>query len=425
MPETLVTAEIVTLADEVVQCEAEKSPSLEAVEKSECNNQETTPTVVAAPTYDLNKFRLQRILNNNTRNKSIALLGNFPDLSASDRAIVIFEKKAFQESDVATAKENEEKNGKDENGKKDETLEKVLETKEEGSLIKPTYFCSDLKVQTEFINNIYGSYQCIPPAKLSGVKATVVYPATDKHIEKYSICQKFLINETPKLYEEITLPHITSSQFSLEWVYNILEHKQETERIVFEDSDPENGFVLLPDLKWDGRNVENLYVLAITHKRDIKSLRDLNASHLPLLRNIRLRAAEAIESRYGIALTQLRMYFHYQPSFYHLHIHINPVRNDAPGIWCEKSHMLDTVINNLELLPDYYQKATLPFVLYDGNKLLELYEGKMAIRKAVKRLAHEDDAKEGPEQSDVKAKKQKIAEETTEEAIEATKAVTN
>lgn len=154
MPETLVNTEI-------VKCEAD------APVKSECNNQETSPTV-AVPTYDLNKFRLQHILNNNTRNKSIALLGNFPDLSASDRAIVIFEKKAFQESDVATVKENEEKNGKDENGKKEVAVEKVLKTEEEESLIKPTYFCSDLKVQTEFINNIYGSYQCTPPAKLSG-----------------------------------------------------------------------------------------------------------------------------------------------------------------------------------------------------------------------------------------------------------------
>lgn len=49
-----------------------------------------------------------------------------------------------------------------------------------------------------------------------GVKATVVYPATDKHIEKYSICQKYVINETPEYYKDITLPYITSSQFSLE-----------------------------------------------------------------------------------------------------------------------------------------------------------------------------------------------------------------
>lgn len=211
----------------------------------------------------------------------------------------------------------------------------------------------------------------------------MIYPATEKHIEKYSICQKYLIAETPDLYETVTLPYITSSQFSLDWVYNIIEHKQETERIVFEDTDPETGFILLPDLKWDGRNVENLYLLGIVRKRDIKSLRDLNASHLPLLRNLRESAKQAIQKQYGLNPFQLRMYFHYQPSFYHLHVHINPIRNDAPGIWCEKSHMLDTVINNLELLPDYYQRATIPFVLYEGNKLLDLYDETLSVRKVL------------------------------------------
>ncbi|EDW97785.1 m7GpppX diphosphatase [Drosophila yakuba] len=311
-------------------------------------------TEVRSPPYDLSKFRLKRILTNNSVRKSISLLGTFPDLGTDD-AIVVFEKNAYRESDVATASSEE-------------------------SAKKPSYFTSDLKVDTEFINNIYGSFQVVPTRDLCSVKSTVIYPATEKHIEKYSVSQKYLIRETPDLYQRKTLPYITSSQFSLEWVYNILEHKQEKERIVYENDDPNTGFILLPDLKWDGRNVETLYLLAIVHKRDIKSLRDLNGSHLDLLRNVRQSSKDAIFKLYGINPNQLRMYIHYQPSFYHLHVHINPVRNDAPGIWCEKSHMLDTVINNLELMPNYYQRATLPFVLYEGNKLLDLYEQELPIR---------------------------------------------
>lgn len=72
----------------------------------------------------------------------------------------------------------------------------------------------------------------------------------------------------------------------LQWVYNILEKKAEVERIVFEDEDPVNGFVLLPDIKWDQKQLENLYLVAICHKHGIKSLRDLDRSHLPLLKNI-------------------------------------------------------------------------------------------------------------------------------------------
>ncbi|KAH8318639.1 hypothetical protein KR074_000123 [Drosophila pseudoananassae] len=340
-----------------------------------------------SPSYDLSKFRLKRILSNNSVRKSISLLGTFPDLSETDDAIVVFEKNAYRESDVATDPAAEE------------------------SPKKPSYFSSDLKVATEFVNNIYGSFQVVPSRDLCGVKSTVIYPATDKHIEKYSICQKYLIRETPALYEKITLPYLKESQFSLEWVYNILEHKQEKERIVFEDTDAETGFILLPDLKWDGRNVENLYLLGIIRKHDIKSLRDLNGSHLNMLRNLRESSKKAILERYGVNPNQLRMYFHYQPSFYHLHVHINPVRNDAPGIWCEKSHMLDTVINNLELLPDYYQRATLPFVLYEGNKLLDLYEEELSVRKVLELC----DKKEKSVDTPIKASEEGLSDEESAE----------
>lgn len=104
--------------------------------------------------YDLNNFKLERILNNNTRNKSIALLGSFPDLSKNDSAVVILEKKAFRESDVSTKNES--------NGSLEET------EKNTAMVQTRSYFGNDLKIQTDFINNIYGSYQCTPPAELSG-----------------------------------------------------------------------------------------------------------------------------------------------------------------------------------------------------------------------------------------------------------------
>lgn len=72
-------------------------------------------------------------------------------------------------------------------------------------------------------------------------------------------------------------------------MFNILEHKSEADRIVFEDTDPEAGFVLIPDLKWSGE-LDTFYLLAIVNKRNIKSLRDLTPKHLPLLKNIQEKA---------------------------------------------------------------------------------------------------------------------------------------
>ena len=69
-------------------------------------------------------------------------------------------------------------------------------------------------------------------------------------------------------------------------MYNILDKKTESERIIFEDNDAETGFILLPDMKWNAKQVEDLYVIAIAHPHNIKSLRDLSPAHLPLLNNI-------------------------------------------------------------------------------------------------------------------------------------------
>lgn len=56
--------------------------------------------------------------------------------------------------------------------------------------------------------------------------------------------------------------------------------------MIFRDDDPGTGFVLVPDLKWDQKELENLYMLAIVNRRGILTLRDLRAEHLPMLRNI-------------------------------------------------------------------------------------------------------------------------------------------
>lgn len=40
----------------------------------------------------------------------------------------------------------------------------------------------------------------------------------------------------------------------------------------------------------------------------------------------------------------------------------------------ERSHLLTSVINNIELRGTYYQEATLNFVAYEGDTLLTKYQ---------------------------------------------------
>jgi m7GpppX diphosphatase len=65
-----------------------------------------------------------------------------------------------------------------------------------------------------------------------------------------------LVEETPDMYKAVTEPYIQSMpKAAIAWVYNILEKKKEVDRLIFDDSDPEQGFMLHPDLKWDQSQV--------------------------------------------------------------------------------------------------------------------------------------------------------------------------
>ncbi|XP_077967395.1 m7GpppX diphosphatase-like [Styela clava] len=232
-------------------------------------------------------------------------------------------------------------------------------------------FSEETKLRQDLLNDIYSTYAAVPTSPHTEIKTTVIYPATTKHIEKYTKQEVEVIEETGDDYKQITLPYLKEeNRFSVQWVFNILDKKSESERIVFEDPDPEIGFILLPDMKWDLKDIESLYLMALVHRHDLKSLRDLNKDHLPLLKNIKQRGEDAIQEKYGVKKHKLRIYFHYQPSYYHLHIHFTNIAFDAPGSSVTRAHLLTDVIENIEFMSDYYQKKTMTFVGKRDDKLV-------------------------------------------------------
>ena len=98
-------------------------------------------------------------------------------------------------------------------------------------------------------------------------------------------------------------------------VYNILNHVTETEHILFEDPSPSTGYILLPDAKWDRKTLSSLYLVAIAHSSEIKSIRDLRKAHIPMLRSIKSEATKVAQDKWGLEPGRLRMYIHYQPSY--------------------------------------------------------------------------------------------------------------
>ena len=63
-------------------------------------------------------------------------------------------------------------------------------------------------------------------------------------------------------------------------------------------------------------------------------------------------------------------YFHYQPTFYHLHVHF--VHVDRTTRDTRENVSLDSVITNLEMIPDYYQRATLTYKVGTQMPLFKL-----------------------------------------------------
>ncbi|KAF9906860.1 hypothetical protein EC991_000224 [Linnemannia zychae] len=198
------------------------------------------------------------------------------------------------------------------------------------------------------------------------LKMTVISPATEAHIAKYSRQERKMITETAEVYHKAILPWIESQPKSrIQWVYNILEGLKEQENIILRDNDPDTGFIVLPDSKWDKRTLSSLYLLAISMRSDIRSLRDLKTEHLPMLKNLRDKIMALIPTRFnGVASDEIRMFVHYHPSYYHFHVHVTHVSAQVPGSTVGQSHLLDTIIDNIENIdPDYYRKASIRFAL--------------------------------------------------------------
>lgn len=205
-----------------------------------------------------------------------------------------------------------------------------------------------------------------------GLKLNLIYPATEKHIRKYETQSHHMIRETPEMYLQRVLPFIeTQKGDRIQWVYNILFHGKEAESVVHNDVDAENGFVLLPDMKWDQKTMSALYLCAIVRRTDLASVRDLNGSHVEFLENIVAKIKEATCSNYEIEQDKLRIFVHYQPSYYHFHIHVVNIEHAGlgGGFNVGKAILIDDIIDNLKMMPDYYQKKTLTYQLGEMHPL--------------------------------------------------------
>ncbi|QPG77232.1 hypothetical protein FOA43_004639 [Brettanomyces nanus] len=199
-------------------------------------------------------------------------------------------------------------------------------------------------------------------------KFNLIYPASETHIAKYKKHPTHMIVETPEMYSTIVKPYIeTQKGDRMQWVRNILHHGAEKERVVFQNQD----YTILPDMKWDGRTMESLYLVCIVNRDDIASVRDLRSEDVPFLERVQKSILHQVPTKYGISSDQLRLYIHYQPSFYHFHIHV--VNADYTGvghsILAGKAILLGEVIETLKLLKGGYSEKTIVYEMSESHDL--------------------------------------------------------
>lgn len=310
----------------------------------------------------ITKFQFVRVLDSNPQTKVISLLGTIDD----KEAIITAEKTHFAF---------------------DETIRRPSE---DGSSAPIFYQCEneyscvngieDLKEITS--NDIYywglsvikQHIEYNPTAKIN-----LIWPATEVHIRKYEQQNFHLIRETPDIYKRIVEPYVTemSNNKRLKWVDNILYEGAEADRVVFKDYQKDNkrdSFVVLPDMKWDGINIDSLYLVAIVYRDDIKSIRDLKPTDKDWLIKIHNKIRSVIPGCYNYAIhpDELRIFIHYQPSYYHFHIHIVNVKHAGLGnsVAAGKAVLIDDAIELLDHLgPNGFLNKTLTYVIGENHDL--------------------------------------------------------
>ena len=121
------------------------------------------------------QFKFERTLSENPTSKSVVVFGKFPSDSKDDFAVILAEKLAFTK----------------------EAIEKL--------------FTEDTTFTHNFQNDIYGQY-----TSDAGIKLTIIHPATEKHVNKYTQQNSVIVQESATAYATKIRPYAETQALSLQ-----------------------------------------------------------------------------------------------------------------------------------------------------------------------------------------------------------------
>lgn len=181
------------------------------------------------------------------------------------------------------------------------------------------------------------------------------YSDYTKHVNS----NKQLLKETPEYYRQTILPNAIKSDKT--WIYNILDGNAELDRIIFQNND----FILLKDIKWSGEILNDIHLLVLLKRKDLLSIRDIDDSNITLIQQIDDVTRNVIFQTYGINKNKIRSYFHYHPSYWHLHIHYDLYDQSTISTSVDYCKLLCDVVENVKIDNNYYKKITLNVIEHE------------------------------------------------------------
>lgn len=129
------------------------------------------------------------------------------------------------------------------------------------------------------------------------------------------------------------------------WIYDIIETGCLSKN--------EQVFIDRPEwcLCVDKHHGHDLRYLVVFKDQNLRTIRDLRHPHLTLLQDVYVTVAAWLMSKHK---QNYYMYFHYMPSVFQLHLHVN---SNVHHINWDRAHLLSVVTANLRKDSDYYKKA--------------------------------------------------------------------
>jgi m7GpppX diphosphatase len=205
-------------------------------------------------------------------------------------------------------------------------------------------FPSIRKIKTIMENDSFTKYEAITEVKGEYIVCN--------DITKLRQNSKRLVKESYEEYLEFISKRDKEKD---RWIYNIIDGIAEQDKIIYRDS----SLIVIPTYTWNSKNIEKLHILCLPINTTLRTIRDLSLKDVPLLEHMKTITLFMIEKKYGINEKHLKIFFHYDPSTYHLHIHFVNIANTECLSSVEYSHDLDSVIFNLQIDSGYYKKIKL------------------------------------------------------------------